>query len=544
MILLNRRRTSSATKALWLLLAVAGKFPIVLVQGQPRTSGTITPLLEEGEIIHTSTTVNGPDKWSTQSSLRINSPLHVTLMRYHDGDAFYLSGGAPLYENEVHILVKSSKGCSDADVNSIVANIETHQNEENDWYSDSVTITVDSTDTSEATAEARGASTFDGTMEYPNPTAFNAKWNYTSFWCVGRPPEDLSCPPTTMLPTTMLPRMLPTSSPIVEKVPTASPEDPSIEIGEPTESPTITPAVATARPSSNVVTAVTSGGSNRSRRPTLSMTIIAMVIAPLMAMLYTNNGNTKLERSPLMVIVCCVGIIALSAVLVASNVEVDTVDTPKRRNLSQPDDITKYIPRKLGSNQDTASSTTCTVGVEILYDGCFQKLAINAPSVRVVDVVVEDASDACEPTDPCTTNYEANFEFPLPVNNDGEPIYPVTTQTILAEDGVTEYVQYDTLDASPEFLGFCGRAVEGRPFVDDTGHALQATAVEVESTSQDNSWSKVQHTQDGLLFHPSFSDDKDTEAELFGQPAYWQLLAEEWTRRALGEHSSIASFAA
>ena len=74
---------------------------------------------------------------------------------------------------------------------------------------------------------------------------------------------------------------------------------------------------------------------------------------------------------------------------------------------------------------------------------------------------------------------------------------------------------------------FCDMIVEGRPFIDTTGKSLQASPV-VEAV--DSSWL-------GYL-----TEEKESASHsIFGnETANAQLLGDEWTRRALAEHASIA----
>ena len=156
------------------------------------------------------------------------------------------------------------------------------------------------------------------------------------------------------------------------------------------------------------------------------------------------------------------------------------------------------VPRKLQS---------CTYNLDVLIDGCYNSFTINAPSARILDAVVENFTSSVNPEDQATTDYSAMLKFPVSENN--TELLPNTTVPSL----------------------FCDMVVEGRPFIDITGKSLQASPV-VEAV--DSSWL-------GYL-----TEGKESASHIiFGnETANAQLLGDEWTRRALAEHASIASFSA
>jgi hypothetical protein len=192
------------------------------------------------------------------------------------------------------------------------------------------------------------------------------------------------------------------------------------------------------------------------------------------------------------------------------------------------DDIKDYVNAKTAASRELEG--TCRIGAELLLDACFQSLSITAPSVRVLDVVMINETGTCDPLNPCHTNYEANMTFP------GSVVFPSNMTTTPADEG-RETFEIPTLDVyANKDRGFCERFVEGRPFVDANGSQLQAKAAKVD---------KLPKNDDKTSWSSTFFEDKivlDVSSDT--KQLFLKSLAVEWTRRALGEHASIASFAA
>ena len=158
----------------------------------------------------------------------------------------------------------------------------------------------------------------------------------------------------------------------------------------------------------------------------------------------------------------------------------------------------------------------CTYNVEILYDGCTKNVVVNAPAARVIDVVMEDYASEANENDECQTDYSANLTFPIVEN---------TTEVDLANNNTVGAYSYSDWQ--------CLRAIEGRPFIDASGKGIQALPMQTESCVGEISvkWSGEVSTTFKESFHNSTSHNQ-------------VILGNEWTQRALGEHSSIASFSA
>jgi len=177
--------------------------------------------------------------------------------------------------------------------------------------------------------------------------------------------------------------------------------------------------------------------------------------------------------------------------------------------LAAQDDTTAAL-NATDANATSASSTpmVCKINVEILHDGCrFDPLTVSAPAARVADVVLQGQESAAMEEGSCTTLYNANLVFPK--------------SFIIHQNSTGEHIELPQVDGD-----LCYRMVEGRPFIDQSGTQIQASA---SSTNSNNGWctSKPDNT------HTANQQQQQREA-----------LGQEWTRRALGEHASVSSFAA
>jgi len=164
------------------------------------------------------------------------------------------------------------------------------------------------------------------------------------------------------------------------------------------------------------------------------------------------------------------------------------------------------LSKRNENERSLESSSDCIFNAEILLDGCKYDLNVTAPSVRAINSTMVNYTK--EESALCTTNYEVDLTF---------------KNTVL-EGNSTLYV--------PKMTGnVCARPIEGRPFVDSLGNTLFATPL-IATTSASWSASKQGGAMKAL---PAQSDSSIINEQSLGQ---------EWTRSALGEHASIASFAA
>ena len=158
----------------------------------------------------------------------------------------------------------------------------------------------------------------------------------------------------------------------------------------------------------------------------------------------------------------------------------------------------KYSPYK----KKLQTSGECIVVGEILYDACDVTLSVGAPSVQVfnehyVKDVISDSND-------CTITSSGVLHF----EDEANATY----------EGAHSYV----IPA----VGRCDDLVVGRPYVDEKGNTITAEAFVMDPSIPQ--WS---------YFNEFDKNHEDTNNDHSAQ-------VNDWTNRAIGEHSSIASFAA
>lgn len=148
---------------------------------------------------------------------------------------------------------------------------------------------------------------------------------------------------------------------------------------------------------------------------------------------------------------------------------------------------------------NTTTKTTCAITAEVLYDPCFRNMTVEAPSLRITDVSLGLYNSSKTDVE-CKTNHRAAIEGP-----------------VLSEELQSDELPFTYLPLTQD----CGRAIEGRPYIDVEGNLLQAEAV----ISDNSCWSQSAES----LSSNNKNEDKN--------------LASDWMERSLAEHASIASFA-
>jgi hypothetical protein len=178
--------------------------------------------------------------------------------------------------------------------------------------------------------------------------------------------------------------------------------------------------------------------------------------------------------------------------------------------------ITSFVSKSSNEQVMNPQSTrslqgTCNYNVELLVDGCYQSLNINAPSARVLDVVMQGLASSVSTEDECINEYSANLTFPV---TDGSDLDLSLNTTVNAME--------------------CMIIADGRPFVDTSGSSLQAAPeLTRECDLGSTGWSGEALLENNKV--ETHSSDVSNSTNQY-------LLGEEWTQRALGEHASVASF--
>lgn len=176
----------------------------------------------------------------------------------------------------------------------------------------------------------------------------------------------------------------------------------------------------------------------------------------------------------------------------------------------------------------------CNVNVEVLLDGCAHGVDVSAPKVRVFDATVENASSRENAQNQCVYDYEADIMF--------SPTTPAIVGTGSLD---TPALDDGTFDA-------CIKAVPGRPFMDSTGSTIQAPPlIATTPTVVGGVKSCPKEDVDGtssLCVMESYPSTNNSSVVDSSSSAYISqnqlLLGQEWTKNAIGEHASVASFSA
>jgi len=171
-------------------------------------------------------------------------------------------------------------------------------------------------------------------------------------------------------------------------------------------------------------------------------------------------------------------------------------------------------PEPMSSRSGTRNLQTCTFNVEMMVDGCSKMVEIAAPTGRVVDSILTNQTETLTSDEGCRSTSDLNAYIEFSVTNE------TSVLNLSSGSNIVEMIPPEN----------CIRAMIGRPFVDVTGGTLQAMPIIVggEALWTGNSL--------GTILASTLQLSNSTINSRY-------LLGEEWTQRALGEHSSVASFA-
>ena len=212
--------------------------------------------------------------------------------------------------------------------------------------------------------------------------------------------------------------------------------------------------------------------------------------------------------------------------------------------------VNDSTPQQQRQLQQSTPNKICKINVEILHAGCrVGDLQVTAPKRRYGNAQSENYNSQQDAKDECLTRYREDM------------VFPDTVFTVLRDDSDKDMPQV------PQ--DSCSYMIEGRPFVDAQGQTIMASAFHAApgGSSTTDGWCAAPAGERSLV-QPSIIEtetttasatvnknetsttihkDKEPTATTISDDDVKTLrvaLGREWTRRALGEHSSIASFAA
>ncbi|CAB9523542.1 expressed unknown protein [Seminavis robusta] len=182
------------------------------------------------------------------------------------------------------------------------------------------------------------------------------------------------------------------------------------------------------------------------------------------------------------------------------------------------------------------AKTKCAVNVEILHNGCrSDSLSVKAPKARILDIDIQTIPGGYT-DDRCDVHAHANLTFPTTTDNEQ-----------IVQTNMDSYTSLEQLSMDD---GYCQMWSYGRPFVDQNGQQVQAhvqimsprtARSEEENNPASCDWSASGALADNALnFNATATSLADNNKAEQQRKAYGQ----EWAERAIGEHASVASFAA
>ncbi len=172
------------------------------------------------------------------------------------------------------------------------------------------------------------------------------------------------------------------------------------------------------------------------------------------------------------------------------------------------------------------SSNACNFNVEVMLDGFSHDVDVTAPSVRVVESEIGNMDYVHNLQNECVVDVKSDIMF----IERARPTRPPTMKPTLTPT----FPPYNYGTFPP------ASAVPGRPFVDSLGNTLTAAStLNVPNIArEDKSWSTAVKTKQPFSALVPSSDNSTA------LHANQLRLSEAWTKSALGEHASVASFSA
>ncbi|KAL3808109.1 hypothetical protein ACHAXA_001015 [Cyclostephanos tholiformis] len=174
---------------------------------------------------------------------------------------------------------------------------------------------------------------------------------------------------------------------------------------------------------------------------------------------------------------------------------------------------------------------TCTYNVEILLSGCYAgtsaQVEASAPKTRVINSVMEIIDTETVAVYE-TYSFEGTQFYGKEFKHTATLVFPDDQEQLIDAAGDI-FVSVPPLDE-----GTCIPVVVGRPFIDTNGHSIVASSISANVCSETSSW--LGDTSVSVL-----------EGELMASAVNMTdhlSLGGSWARNALGEHASVASFAA
>mmetsp|Transcript_5306 Transcript_5306/g.11510 ORF Transcript_5306/g.11510 Transcript_5306/m.11510 type:complete len:716 (-) Transcript_5306:249-2396(-) len=199
----------------------------------------------------------------------------------------------------------------------------------------------------------------------------------------------------------------------------------------------------------------------------------------------------------------------------------------------------------IGGSSRGLKGEQCIFNAEILLDGCHRSVNVTAPSIRVINAsIINRKSDLVQDED---NPFRCNME------NEADLIFGTNPIVLSANDSLR--VPTFKEDARGEWYK-CYRPVPGRPFVDSSGRASLLASPLNYISSPSSYWQTINNEKEvfsgdgrpipdsscNSQFDPNNNNNTSNDGN--NNTTSFTSLGQKWTQNALGEHASIASFAA
>ncbi|CAB9512192.1 expressed unknown protein [Seminavis robusta] len=202
----------------------------------------------------------------------------------------------------------------------------------------------------------------------------------------------------------------------------------------------------------------------------------------------------------------------------------------------------------------------CKINVEVLHHGCRRShpLLVKAPMARVIDVVHRNPKQQQQQQQQQQqTNHDNENNKNCVMDYQVQLTFPTDTQQVMKTDnhldGDKPAVQLPQLEGDQCAV----TSTEGRPLVDRDGRVIQASLLKNKNHNNHHNhhnhhsptdtcslWSSgtgMDRPSTQTSHHPAATNKNSTTIAIQQQR---QAFGHEWTRKALGEHASVSSFAA
>jgi len=206
------------------------------------------------------------------------------------------------------------------------------------------------------------------------------------------------------------------------------------------------------------------------------------------------------------------------------------------------DQISASSPLRSSSSSSRALVDTCVYNVEVLLFGCNEsfesaRIEVSAPTARVINSETTNQSSETLSVNEIEKLEDGTVVYTQDTRHTATLVFPEEQSDSIDVSGdggdLDRYVEVPPLADE----GKCAVIVCGRPFVDSKGNSLLASPFSSGECGVGGGIGVSSWLGEATLQAPVVAIESNSTS-------HQNELGEEWTRSALGEHASVASFAA